>query len=55
MCSDLLEGDGSLKGVAWDGACQGRFDLITVIKAILRSHVKGEGNINHLLRESLVN
>lgn len=55
VCSDLLEGDGFLKGVAWGGACQGHFDIITVIKTILRSHVKQEGNINHSVHESLVN
>lgn len=44
-----------MKGVAWDAVCQGPFDIITVIKAILRSHVKYRGKINHLVCESLAN
>lgn len=55
MRSDLLEGDGSLKAVACDGVCQGHFDVITAVKTILRSHVKREGKINHLIHESLAN
>lgn len=55
MCRDLLAGDGSLKGVAWDAVCQGHFDIITVIKTIPRSHVKHGGKINHLVHESLAN
>ena len=41
--------------MAWDAVCQGHADIVTVIKAILRSHVKRGGKINHLVRESLAN
>lgn len=51
----LLEGEGSLKAVAWDTVCRGHFDIITFTKTIPRSHVKHGGKINHLVRESQAN